>query len=177
MGSLLLLLPGKWTLKVKFAQLCLTLWDPMERSQPGSSAHGIVQARTLEWVAVPIPRGSSQSRDQTQVFCTAGRSLPSELPGKPQTLTSISNWLGTKVANIKADCPKTLAQEDQEHFLSLLVFSLTILFLTLIAGESLWLFCPLIVSPWPGNIFHISQAITKESNPNSNQLLDFLWCW
>ena len=86
MGSLPLLLPRKWTLKVKFAQLCLTLWDPMECSQPGPSAHGIVQARTLEWVAVPIPRGSSQSREQTQVFCTAGRSLPSELPGKPQTL-------------------------------------------------------------------------------------------
>ena len=34
------------------AQLCLTLWDPMDCSPPGSSAHGIFQARVLEWVAI-----------------------------------------------------------------------------------------------------------------------------
>ena len=35
--------------------------------------HGILQARTLEWVAFPFSRGSSQPRDQTQVSCIAGR--------------------------------------------------------------------------------------------------------
>ena len=39
----------------------------------GSSVHGILQARILEWVAVPFSRGSSQSRDQTQVSRIAGR--------------------------------------------------------------------------------------------------------
>ena len=46
--------------KVKVAQLCRTLCDPMDYT-----AHGILQARILEWVAVPFSRGSSQPRDQT----------------------------------------------------------------------------------------------------------------
>ena len=49
----------------------------------GSSVHGILQARILEWVAVPSSRGSSQPRDQIQVSCIAGGSLPTESPGKP----------------------------------------------------------------------------------------------
>ena len=44
----------------------------MDCSLPGSFVHGILQARILEWVAVPFSRGSSQPRDQTQVSCTAG---------------------------------------------------------------------------------------------------------
>ena len=40
------------------AQLCLTLSDPMDDSQPGSSVHGILQASILEWVAMPFSRGS-----------------------------------------------------------------------------------------------------------------------
>ena len=49
-----------------------TLCDPMDCSLPGSSVHGILQAGILEWVAMPSFRVSSQPRDQTQVFCTAG---------------------------------------------------------------------------------------------------------
>ena len=41
-------------------------------SLPGSSVHGILQGRILEWVAIPFSRGSSQTRDQTEVSCTAG---------------------------------------------------------------------------------------------------------
>ena len=37
------------------------------------AVHGILQARILEWVAFPFPKGSSQPRDRTQVSCTAGR--------------------------------------------------------------------------------------------------------
>ena len=40
---------------------------------PGSSVHGILQARILEWVAIPFSRGSSRPRDQTWVSCIAGR--------------------------------------------------------------------------------------------------------
>ena len=54
-------------MKVLVAQLCLTLWDPMDYSPSGSSVHGILQARILEWVAIPFSRGSSWPRDQTQV--------------------------------------------------------------------------------------------------------------
>ena len=44
------------------AQSCLTLCDPMDCSPPGSSVHGILQARTLEWVAIPLSRGISHTQ-------------------------------------------------------------------------------------------------------------------
>ena len=53
-------------------QSCPTISDPMDCSLPGSSVHGILQARILEWVAMPFARGSSQPRDRTQVSCIAG---------------------------------------------------------------------------------------------------------
>ena len=52
---------------VKLLQSCLTLYDPMDHSLPGSSVHGILQARILAWVAMPSSRGSSQPRDLTHV--------------------------------------------------------------------------------------------------------------
>ena len=54
---------------VLVAQLCLTLYDPRDCSLPGSSVHEILQARTLERVAVPFSRGSFRPRDQTCVPC------------------------------------------------------------------------------------------------------------
>jgi len=48
------------------SQSCPTLCDPMDYT-----VHGILQARILEWVAFPFSRGSSQSRDRTQVSCIA----------------------------------------------------------------------------------------------------------
>ena len=59
--------------KVLVTQSYPTLWDPMDCNPPGSSVHGILQARILEWVAFPFSRGSSQPRDQTWVSCIAGR--------------------------------------------------------------------------------------------------------
>ena len=61
--------------KVKVAQSCLTLCDPVDCSQPGSSIHGIFQARILEWVAISFSRGSFQPRDRTQTSHIAGRCL------------------------------------------------------------------------------------------------------
>ena len=58
---------------------CLTLCSPMDCSPPGSSVHGILQARILEWVANLFSRGSSQPRDQTWVSCLHADSLPSEI--------------------------------------------------------------------------------------------------
>ena len=43
----------------KSLQSCLTLCDPMDCSSPGSSVHGILQTRILEWVPIPSSRGSS----------------------------------------------------------------------------------------------------------------------
>ena len=53
----------------KSLQSCLTLCDPMDCSPPGSSAHGILQARILEWVAIPSSRASSWLRDRSRVSC------------------------------------------------------------------------------------------------------------
>ena len=54
-------------------QSCLTLCDPMNCSPPDSSVRGILQARILEWVAIPFSRVSSQPRDLTWVSHIAGR--------------------------------------------------------------------------------------------------------
>ena len=66
------LLEVKWS-EVKWSQSCPTLCDPMDCSLPGSSVHGILQARILEWASIPFSRGSSQPRARTQVFCITSR--------------------------------------------------------------------------------------------------------
>ena len=55
------------SLSAKSLQLCLTLCNSMDCSPPGSSVHGILQARILKWVAMPSSRGSSWPRDQTHI--------------------------------------------------------------------------------------------------------------
>ena len=60
-------------MRVLVVQSGLTLCSPMDCSLPGSSVHGILQARILEWIAMPFSRVFSWPRDQTQVYCTAGR--------------------------------------------------------------------------------------------------------
>ena len=61
------------SLKVLVTQLCPILCDPVDCSPPGSSVHGILQARILKWVAISYSRGSSQPRDETRVSRIAGR--------------------------------------------------------------------------------------------------------
>ena len=67
---------------VLVAQSCPTVCDPMDCSLPGSSVHGILQARILEWVAIPFSRGSSQARSPA----LQADSLLSEQAGKPLIL-------------------------------------------------------------------------------------------
>ena len=57
----------------KVCQSCRTLCDPMDCSPPGSSVHGILQARMLEWVAILLSRGSYRPRDRTWFSCISGR--------------------------------------------------------------------------------------------------------
>ena len=56
----------------KSLQLCLTLCNPRDCSPSGSCVHGILQARMLEWVAMPSSRGSSWPKEQTCVSCIVG---------------------------------------------------------------------------------------------------------
>ena len=60
------------------AQLCPTLCNPLDCSWPGSSIHGILQERILEWDAMPSSRGSNRHLLHWQAD-----SLPTEPPGKP----------------------------------------------------------------------------------------------
>ena len=59
----------KQRLCAKSLQSCSILYNPMDCSPPGSSVHGILQAKTVEWVAIPSSRGSSWPRDWTRVSC------------------------------------------------------------------------------------------------------------
>ena len=54
---------------VKVSQSCPTLCNPMDCSPPGSSVHGFLQTRILQWVAMPFSRRSSWPRDQTHISC------------------------------------------------------------------------------------------------------------
>jgi len=59
--------------KVLVVQSCPTLCSPMDYSPPGSSVHGVLQARILEWVAIPFAVRFSRPRDWTQISCIGGR--------------------------------------------------------------------------------------------------------
>ena len=107
----------KYVLKVKVlvAPSCLTLCHPPDCSPSGSSAHGILQARVLEWVAISFSRGSFRPRDGTSVSCIADKfftvwTTKEEAPGKyvlgswnyqAQSLLEQRFWLLTSVGSFK----------------------------------------------------------------------------
>ena len=61
-------------------KLCITLWDFMDYSPPGSTLHGICQARILKWASIFFSQGSYGYRDQVCISCLAGRFFTTE-PG------------------------------------------------------------------------------------------------
>ena len=65
--------PSAQVKKVLVSQSHPTLYNPMDCSAPGSSIHGILQTKILEWVAILFSRGSSRPRDRTWVACIAGK--------------------------------------------------------------------------------------------------------
>ena len=80
----------------KSLQSCPTLWNPMDRIPAGASVHGILQARILEWVAMPSFRGSSWPRDQNCLFCLLHwlvGSLPLAPPGKWVVVFIVGSFL------------------------------------------------------------------------------------
>ena len=75
-----------WTIfkvKVLVTQSCPVLCEPMDCSSPGSSVHGILQARILEWVIISFSRGSSQLRAWNYISTLAGRFFITEPLGSP----------------------------------------------------------------------------------------------
>ena len=71
-------------------QSCLTLCALTDYSLPGSSVHGILQTRILEWVAISFSKGSSQPRDQTWVSLIA--QLVKNPPAMQETLVRFLDW-------------------------------------------------------------------------------------
>ena len=78
--------------EVKSAQSCPTLCELVDRSPPGSSAHGILQTRSLEWVTIFFSRVYSQPRPRTRVPCLAGGFFTIE--PQERTVVGSSQWLG-----------------------------------------------------------------------------------
>ena len=74
---------NKCTFAPMHAQSCLTLCDPTNCSPPGSSMHGILLVRILEWVAISFSMKSSRHRYRICVSCTASRFFTTEQPGRP----------------------------------------------------------------------------------------------
>ena len=67
----------------KLLQSCVSLYDPMDRSPPGSSVHGLLQARILEWFPIPFPGDLPDPGIELGSLTLQANSLLSEPPGKP----------------------------------------------------------------------------------------------
>ena len=90
--------------------MCPALGNPMDCSLPGSSVHGILQARILEWVAIPFSRGLSRHKDQTRVSCIAGRFFTKSHEGNP-----ISRLLYARVLTLSCCLYRLSFPETQER--------------------------------------------------------------
>ena len=80
-----------WIMNVLIAYSCLTLWTIAHQTPP---VRGILQARILEWVAIPFSRGSSWPRDQTQVSHTGGKFFTIWVPDgcESWTIKKAEHW-------------------------------------------------------------------------------------
>ena len=159
---------------IKNAMLCSVasvLWDPMGYSPPGSSVQGILQARILEWVAVPSIRGSSQPRDQTLISCVSsvGKQILSYCPTwkahfEPYNYT----WSGMLGEMRGAGMGNTTKMNDIYSFIHL----------------CLYVFIMHILCRYTGHMYslHIYSAIRTEdtSKPTYMQCIGFSiesWSW
>ena len=175
--------------------MCLILCDPTDCSLPGSSVHGIFQARVLEWVAISFSKGSSWPRDQTRVSSVADRSLyclsHNDNSNIPMTTVIATNLHGTftyvraspvgqKVNNLPAiqnTWVRSLGQEDPPekgmatHF-------------RFLPWRSLWTEEPgRLHSPWGGRESDMTEQLTLHKCYSSYFLQQceksidpILWC-
>ena len=103
----------KWS---EVSQLCPTLCNPVNCRLPGSSIHGIFQARVLEWVATSFSRGSSQLRDQTRVSRIVGRRFYHlSHQGSPSSYSSTLKMKGTQWKAVFVKWMKDLQPEFLVH--------------------------------------------------------------
>ena len=101
----------RWGRVCMRTQSCLTLCDHMDGSTPGSSVHGILQARILEWVAISYSRGSSQPGDKPvslMFLVLAGRLVTTVSPGKPGKAEEMEDNAGNWVYVVVGVCGHSL---------------------------------------------------------------------
>ena len=72
-------------------KLCMILCDPMDCTPPGSSVHGVLQARVLEWAAIPFSRDLPNPGIKPRSPALQADSLPPEPPGKPNYVNTYEN--------------------------------------------------------------------------------------
>ena len=95
---------------------CVSLCNPVDWSPPGSSIHGILQARTVEWVAISFSRGSSQLGIKPRSPALQADSLQSEPPGKPSSShgkIKLSRWWGTLKRSVSQTSPWSLCYGER----------------------------------------------------------------
>ena len=110
-----------WWHTRSIAQLCLTLWGPVDCGLSDSSVHGVLQSGMLQWIAISFLRGSSWPRDWSQVSCIAGRFFTIWATSEAQNLALIikpnishlidyksSLFLVASKNQNKPDCPPIL---------------------------------------------------------------------
>ena len=105
---------------VLVAQSCPTLCNPMDCSPPGSSIHGILQARTLEWAVIPFSMGSSWLRIEHEPPTLQVDSLPLSHQGSPRmSLIWVVNHLQMLSYHNSCGRGNNTAVRDTKHFLKL----------------------------------------------------------
>ena len=97
----------------KSLQSCPTLCDPMDCSPPGTVVHGILQARTLEWVAISYAKGSSQPRNRTLVSCISGRLFTSYKGSPLQSTEQHLQILPLDVSSVPHPLSPTRSQDKK----------------------------------------------------------------
>ena len=136
--SYLVVISNTDCMRAKSLQCCLTLCDPMDYSLPGSSVHGILQWRILEWVAISFSRGSSQPRDQTWVSCIAGRFFTvwgtKDALVTYQNITYLFSIIPVLYGFTQPSPPPNLGQDRSALWAARTLFWLLILALTLLSN-------------------------------------------
>ena len=137
----------------KLPQSCLTLCNPMDCTLPGSSVHGILRARILEWVAISFSRGSSQPRDWTYIswFSCIGRQFLYHSKASSVQLLSHVRLFATPWT---AACQASLSITNSRSLLKLMFIELVM------PSNHLILCCPLLLPP---SVFPSIRVFSNES--------------
>ena len=167
---------GKSGNLVLLTQSCLTLWDPMACILPGSSVHGILKARILEWAAISFSRGSSWPRDWICVFCIAGKFftiwVTREAPKVETVAVADFVFLGSKIT---ADCE--CSHKFERHLLlgSKAMTNLD----SILKSRDITLstkVCPVKAMVFPGVMYRCESWTLKKAEHWRIDAFE-LWCW